>query len=149
MFCKFGHQLQTRICHTRIRKTRQFRKHFRFRNDCAHFLNFVSIASGQNVYVNQEPELLGLISKIVTGQDCQVGIISDDWAKMSLAVRLTETLYEASIPARVGNKLQETKEKTCFLNIVFAISKSFIDGLQFAEKVPIYVLYMKAYILFK
>ena len=112
------------------------------------FLIFLSIASGQNEYVNQEPELLGLISKIVTGQDCQVGIISDDWAKMSLAVRLTDTLYEASIPARVGNKLQETKEKSCFLNIVFAISKRFINGLHFVEKGRIYVLSLITYFLF-
>ena len=76
----------------------------------------------------------------MTGQDCQVGIISEDWAKMSLAVRLTETIYEASIPARIGNKLQEWKEKTCFLNVVFTISKRVINGLHFFENGKIYVL---------
>ena len=100
------------------------------------FTNLIILTSSQPQVKSEysENELLSLVVKIVKDQPCDIRVVSKDFEKDEVSLKIIEKMENLMIPIRISDNLQgEYVGSNCQLNVVMAGSGQFRDQLMSME----------------
>ena len=100
------------------------------------FTNLIILTSSQPQVKSEysENELLSLVVKIVKDQPCDIRVVSKDFEKDEVSLKIIEKMENLMIPIRISDNLQGGYVgSNCQLNVVMAGSGQFRDQLMSME----------------